>query len=157
MKYTYSQLIRNSRACGSYQDFLDKGLLLARKLLNQGFLVVKLKSLLRKYYGRHHNLVNRYGISVSQMTTGMFRSFPHSSLITGFATRVTRRVPLVEHELLTLTEHLSLPPVFSGVRVTRSLVLCVMFCRSLFVLLFFFFWLSGCLSCLPFLVSSNSS
>ena len=28
-----------------------------------------------------------------------------------------------------------LPPVFSGVHVTRSLVLCVMFCRSLFVLL----------------------
>ena len=34
-----SQLIRYSRACGYYQDFLDKGLLLTRKLLNQGFLV----------------------------------------------------------------------------------------------------------------------
>jgi len=30
-------------------------------------------------------------------------------------------------------------PVFSGVRVARSLVLCVMFCRSLYVLLSFFF------------------
>jgi hypothetical protein len=30
-------------------------------------------------------------------------------------------------ELLTLPEHLSSPPVFSGVRVTRSLVLCVCF------------------------------
>ena len=29
---------------------------------------------------------------------------------------------------------------FSGVRVTPSLVLCVMFCRSLFVLLSFFVW-----------------
>jgi hypothetical protein len=38
------------------------------------------------------------------------------------------------------------PSVFSGVRVTRSLVLCVMFCRSLFVLLFFFFWPLCCLS-----------
>ena len=37
-------------------------------------------------------------------------------------------------------------PVFSGVRVTRSLVLCVMFCRSLFVLLFFFFCQLCCLS-----------
>ena len=27
-----SQLIRKSRACGSYQDFLDRGLLLTRKL-----------------------------------------------------------------------------------------------------------------------------
>ena len=47
-------------------------------------------------------------------------SFPHSWLITGFITRSTRRVPLVEQELLTL-------PVFRGVRVTRSLVLCVCF------------------------------
>jgi hypothetical protein len=54
-------------------------------------------------------------------------SFPHSWLITGFVTRLTGRVSLVEQELLTLPEHLSSPPVFSGVRVTRSLVLCVCF------------------------------
>ena len=53
-----SQMIRYSRACGSYQDFLDRGLLLTRKLLNQGFLLVKLKSSLRKFYGRHHDLVD---------------------------------------------------------------------------------------------------
>jgi hypothetical protein len=67
-----SQMIRYSRACGSYQDFLVRGLLLTKKLLNQGFLVVNLKSSLRKFYGRHHDLVDRYGISVSQMTTDMF-------------------------------------------------------------------------------------
>ena len=39
-----SQLLRYSRACGSYQDFLDRGLLITRKLLNQVFLLVKLKS-----------------------------------------------------------------------------------------------------------------
>jgi hypothetical protein len=33
-----------------------------------------------------------------------------------------------------LPKHMSSPPVFSGVHVTRSLVLYVMFCRSLFVL-----------------------
>ena len=48
-----------------------------------------------------------------------------SFMITGVVTRLTRRVPPVEQELLTLPEHLSPPPVFSGVRVTRSLVLCV--------------------------------
>ena len=37
-----------------FQDFLDRGLLLTSKLLNQGFLLVKLKSSLRKFYGRHH-------------------------------------------------------------------------------------------------------
>jgi hypothetical protein len=67
-----SQLLWYSRACGSYQDFLDKGLLPTRKLLNQGFLLVKLKSSLRKFYGRHQYLVDRYGISVSQMTTDNF-------------------------------------------------------------------------------------
>jgi hypothetical protein len=67
-----SHMIRYSRACGSYQDFLDRGMLLTRKLLNQGFILVKLKSSLRKLYGRHHELVDRYGISVSQITTDMF-------------------------------------------------------------------------------------
>jgi hypothetical protein len=38
-----SQLIRYSRACGSYQEFLDRGLLLTRKILKHGF-SVKLKS-----------------------------------------------------------------------------------------------------------------
>jgi len=40
---------------------------------------------------------------------------------------ITGRVPLVEQELPTLPEHLSSPPIFSGVRVTRSLVVCVCF------------------------------
>jgi len=42
------------------------------KLLNQGFLLIKLKSSLRMFYGRHHDLVDRYGIFVSQMTTVIF-------------------------------------------------------------------------------------
>ena len=45
----------------------------------------------------------------------------------GFVTRLTRRVPLVERKLLTLLQNLSSSPVLSGVRVTRSLVLCVCF------------------------------
>ena len=52
---------------------------------------------------------------------------------------------LVEQELLTLPEHMSSPLVFSGVRVTRCLVLYVSFFRSLFVLLYFFFWPFCCL------------
>ena len=38
-----SQLIRYSRACISYHDFLDRGLLLTRKLLSQEFQMVTLK------------------------------------------------------------------------------------------------------------------
>ena len=139
------------------------------------------------------------------------KHFPVLSSFTGFVTIFTRRVPLVKQELLTLLEHLSSPPVLSGVRVmlcysifsficyvvlldlqfyvyvvlldlqfyvlccfTRSLVLCVMlfysifsfmcmFCRSLFVLLYFFFWPQCCLYFFDIrilvtpLISSNSS
>ena len=53
--------------------------------------------------------------------------FSHLRLIIGFITRLTRWAPLVEQEPLTLPKHLSSPSVFSGVRVTRSLVLCVCF------------------------------
>ena len=42
------------------------------------------------------------------------QSFPHSWLIMGFVTRVIRRVPLVEQELLTVLGHLSSPSVLSG-------------------------------------------
>ena len=47
-------------------------------------------------------------------------------------TRLTRRVSLVEQELLTLPEQLSSPPVSSGVRVTRTLVVyvCLVLCSS---------------------------
>jgi len=45
-------------------------------------------------------------------------------VINGFVTRVTRRVPYVEQELLTLPEHLSSLPAFRGVLVARSLVFC---------------------------------
>ena len=55
-----SQLIRYSRVCGSYQDFLDRVLLITKKLLNQCFLLGKLKSSLRMFYGRHHDLVDRF-------------------------------------------------------------------------------------------------
>jgi hypothetical protein len=54
-------------------------------------------------------------------------------------TRLTRRVPHVEQELLTIPKHVSSLPVFSGVHVTRSLVLCVCFvdrCLSFFTFSF---------------------
>jgi hypothetical protein len=142
--------------------------------LYQGFLLVKVKSSLRKFYCRHYDLVNCYGVSItneqgyyktlhrilkieqhrqwthvllregwqfllymwhpscysswltvteylSQMSKDMFRlsitikPFPHSWLITGFITRVTRRVPHVEQELPTLPEeHMSSLPVLFG-------------------------------------------
>ena len=123
--------------------FLWWGLLFTRKLLNQGLLLVKLKSSIRIFYGRHHDLVDCYGISVSQMTTDMFYlSYALSGLFLIHdisLTRLTWRVSLVEQELLSLPDHLSSSPVFGGVRVNPSLVLCVCF-------------LDRCLSFYPFSV-----
>ena len=42
------------------------------------------------------------------------------------------RVQLVEQDLFTLPEHLRSSLVFSGVRVTRPLDFCVMYCRSMY-------------------------
>jgi hypothetical protein len=53
----------------------------------QWLIVTKLKSSFRMFYGPLHNLVKRYGIYVSQMTTYMFWSFPHSWLITGICSQ----------------------------------------------------------------------
>ena len=85
-------------------------MLLTRKLLSQWFLLVKLKLSLRKLHGCHHDLVNRFGISVTQITTGyvpfvvITMTFcPHSWLITWFATRLARWVPLVEQKMSTLS------------------------------------------------------
>ena len=126
--------MRYFRACGSNHDFLDRGLLLTKQLLNQDFLLVRLKSSLRTCYGRYHD----HGYATLVVNT--FLSFHHSWPITGFVTRLTQRMPLVEQELLTLPGNLKSPPILSEVSVTRSLVLCIMFYRSLFVLLFFFLW-----------------
>ena len=91
------------------------------------------------------------------------RFFPYSWLITGCVTRITRRVSLLDQELITLPDHRSSAPVFSGVRVTRSFVLYVCFvdlCLSCYI---FFFWPLCCLSFFEIrllitpLVSSNSS
>ena len=108
-----SQLMRYSRAGGSYQDFLDRGLLLTRKLLNKGFLLIHLKLSLRKCYGRQNDLVDRYGISVSQMTTsGAGTDYPSGA-----------------HEFT---------PGLCGVRVNRSLTLNVCFVDRCLSLSFFF-------------------
>ena len=62
-----SQLIRYSRACSNYQGFLKRALLLSHKLLQQGYIRSRLKLSLLKFYSRHHELVDQYGISVSKL------------------------------------------------------------------------------------------
>ena len=49
-----------------------------RKLLKQGVKVVTLKSSLRTLSGRHHDLIKRYGLSVSQMIIYVRLSYSES-------------------------------------------------------------------------------
>ena len=148
---TFRQLIRYSGAYGSYQDFLDRGLVLTRKLLNQWFLLVKLKSSLRKFYERHHDLVNRY---VSQTTRDVLHKslvvstccfFPHSFLIPGF---VTRRCHLWSRNWLPFRS-----TWVHGFQWDSCCSICSFMCSVLlFVFLLFFIFPLCCLSFLDLLI-----
>ena len=67
-------------------------------------------------------------------------------LITEYVIRRTRHVSLLEQEQPTLPGKMCSLPVYSEVRVARPLIFCLVFCRSLFVILFFLSWLLRCLS-----------
>ena len=166
-----SQLIRYSRACGSHQDFLDRRLLLTRMLLNQGFLLVMLKSSFQKCYGRHHDLVERYGISVSQMTTDTFHLSKHfmayhlvcNQINTmGVISGARASYPSGTPEFIPGFQWGSCYSIYRFYRSLFVLYIC-MFCRLLFVLLYFFFLGIVCLFFFDIwilitpLVSSNSS
>jgi hypothetical protein len=92
-----SQMIQYSSACGSYQDFLDRGLLLTRELLNQGFLIGKVEVITSKMLRSPPWLGwPLWNICVTNdHGTDMFHLRKHfpvlSSFTTGFVTRLTRR------------------------------------------------------------------
>ena len=48
-----SQLIQYARACSSYECFILRAMRLSNKLLGQGYVKERLKSSLRKFYGRY--------------------------------------------------------------------------------------------------------
>ena len=62
-----SQLIRYARACSSYECFILRARRLSSKLLKQGYLVERLKSSFRKFYGRYGDLIQQYEVSLSRM------------------------------------------------------------------------------------------
>ena len=62
-----SQLIRYARACSSYECFILRAARLSSKLLGQGYVMERLKSCLRKFYGRYGDHIKHYEVSLSQM------------------------------------------------------------------------------------------
>ena len=136
-----SQLIRDSRACGWYHKFLDRILLLTRRPLNQEFLVAKLKSSLQTFclvkclcdkWPRKCSVCRSHNPFLSSFMT--YHQVCNKSS-TGCATCEAGTAWWSPSWALGFT------PAFSGVNESRSLV----FCRALFVLLFFYTWPFKCL------------
>ena len=62
-----SQLIRYARAWSSYECFILRAMRLSNKLLGQGYVKERLKSSLRKFYGRYGDLTKQYEVPLSRM------------------------------------------------------------------------------------------
>ena len=62
-----AQLKRYAKACSSYECFILREAGLSSKLLGQGYARERLKSSLRKFYGRYGNLIKHYEVPLSQM------------------------------------------------------------------------------------------
>jgi len=68
-----SQLIRYSRTCDSYQDYIHRSVLLTKKLLSRVFIETRLISTLKKFFSRYHHLTLPYRVSVTTMANDICR------------------------------------------------------------------------------------
>ena len=91
--------------------------------------------------GLHSNCFVGGACFICYLSTFPYTGVPHDFHYRLFSCRftVTRRVSLVEYELVTLPDHMSSPLAFSGVSVAQSVVFSVLFRRPLYVILFNFF------------------
>ena len=62
-----SQLIRYSRASSSYECFILRAVRLSNTLLGQGYVKERLRSSLRKLYGRYADLIKQYKVPLFRM------------------------------------------------------------------------------------------
>ena len=53
---------------------MERGKVLTQKLLSQGYQKTKLVATLKKFYGRHHDLVSPYNVAVSRIVSDVFAS-----------------------------------------------------------------------------------
>ena len=89
-----SQLIRYARACSSYECFVLRAMRLSNKLLEQRYIKERLKSSLRKFYGRYGDLIKQYEAPLPNVTrhSGWW---PHT---------VTPSINRTLHQFLTITD-----------------------------------------------------
>ena len=78
-----NKLLYSNQFLDSYSDFLNRAKTLSQKLLGQGYVQPLLLSSLQKLYGRHHDIIERYEVWVSQMRINIFRLYFSPDIITG--------------------------------------------------------------------------
>ena len=74
-----SQLIRYARACSSCECFILRAARLSSKLRRQEYVMERLKSSLRKFYGRYGDLIKHYEVSLSQNVTWHSGTWPYTT------------------------------------------------------------------------------
>ena len=125
-----------------FQDFLDRGLLLTRKLLNQGFLVVRLYSSRWKVVTVTWLTAMEYSCHTWPRICSVRRNRNTVLSSSKIYHRVCKKNSTTVATSRTGTVYPSgapeFIPVVSEVRVAGSLVFCAMFCWSLFACLVFF-------------------
>ena len=55
-------------------NFVDREKLLANKLLSQDYCKAKILETVKKFYGRHHDLVGPYNVVVSKLISDLMAS-----------------------------------------------------------------------------------
>ena len=67
-----SQIIRYTRACSTYDQYLVRGNLLTNKLMLHGFQLFRLQSAFRRFYCRYNDLICQFNLSLGHMLSDMF-------------------------------------------------------------------------------------
>jgi hypothetical protein len=70
-----NKLLYSNTFVDSYSDFLNRAKTLSQRLLDQSYVQPFLLSSLQKLYGRHHDIIERYEVLVSQMRINIFRLY----------------------------------------------------------------------------------
>jgi hypothetical protein len=113
-----NKLLYSNQFLDSYSDFLNRVKTLSQKLVGQGYVQPLLLSSLHKFYGRHHDIIERYEVFVSQMRINIFRLYFSPDLTLPDVTPhwidsfTMWRVLYTEQDMLTHPKHLMSLPVF---------------------------------------------
>ena len=97
------KLLYSNKFVDSYSDFLNRAKTLSQRLLGRSYVQPFLLSSHQKLYGRHHDIIERYEVLVSQMRINILRFYVSFTMW---------RVLYTEQDMLTHPKQLMSLPVF---------------------------------------------